>query len=269
MMSNREQTKIAKLVEAERVNQDMTLRMIKHIRETKFSVGDILLKRVIDNNERDNDVKVDTEYYDHSTVPHRYKVVYIDPDNIPWAQSLSLAGEIEDPPFVPFDLCGLHDGDEYDSGSCSYYEVDPLCVDATIMGQSFDVANFLREQKSMLEDIEKRNKVKAITPKNLKEANAFFLSLKKGDTFYVQTNYSYTAQAEEFRFDGLRRLTISKIKQCSRAWYGLYNIKDNKKLKNDSIICEIKINGHHYGNYAANYLNQNLYKEKPLTGSDK
>lgn len=246
-----------------------TIALIKHIRNTTFSAGDILIKHSREPND-DGKPTIYHEKYDNSTTSVRYKVVHVDDDNIPYIQQISLEGKLDGEPFIAFELGDVYDGDEFECGSITTYEVDPLFVEATIMGQEFDIVGFLKEVNARLKLIEKTNKKNAILGNNLLSVNEFFSKIKKGDTFFFQDRggggNGLTSSADQRQIKSIRKLQIDKLKPGSDARYSLSHHL-GKELENDDVLYEIKtICGQTA--YSCQFNWQYLYYSKPLSGEE-
>ena len=155
-------------------------KLIKLVNNSKFNLGDILIRRYRDDYDEDAN---EWSLYDGSNMKKRFKVTHIDEDTgVAFAQEYNRDGKLLDQM-----ICTI-DSDVMDDYGYSY-TLDPLYVDATILQHEFHIQDLFDEDKKRSEEI-LANKKKLIMKFKNNELRDFFLNLKPGDEIYFQHDKS-------------------------------------------------------------------------------
>ena len=167
---------------------------LKKIQEQKFEIGEICIYKTIEF-EDEFCKKITSEYtekYSDSLVDERFVVVHKDEDsNFYYLRRITVGGKMNKDRL----LQSYHPDTHVGYCSYSFYETDPLAVDAILMGEEFDLSPLLKEEirrKDVLVDMNKKN---SVVFTSLEDVNEWAKSLKAGQNIYYHT-FSNSAYLE-------------------------------------------------------------------------
>lgn len=237
---------------------------MEKIRKTKFSVGDILIKKSLKDGNDDGSFNqpATTELMQNSILPQRYKVLHIDEaSDTAFLKEIDIDGKLDGDMLWSKDFESLNSWRGYE-----YFEVDPHFTDSTIFGEEFDVSTILKNET------ERRRKVVDMNVKlsthlyNMRQVNDFIKSLKIGETFYfhgaTQKDF-FSSDYVTFEFKKARKYTLASRAEV-REWQldgiakKLLNGKHVYCLRstNDSLLRSVQLIG------------QVVYRKEPLSLSE-
>lgn len=142
----------------------------------------------------------------------KYKVVFVSPiSGIAYLKELNALGRAYGPLRVPFDFLEH----AFKNDSYSYYDyvqrhqlsqntghhgtnikcawvIDSSYVDSLILGDQVDVVGEAKEKRNILQEIKQHNKSARVYLETHDKVNAYVGSLRVGDTFWTDSDTSYT-----------------------------------------------------------------------------
>jgi hypothetical protein len=229
------------------------------IKNQKFNVGDILIKKTIDFEY--GSVKESIQMYENSVLPARYLVVSADDNtNVAFYKAILENGKLDKDIncTICFDDIGY---DEY-----TLFEVDPNFIDAVILGEEFDIGELLKEEKQRKSRLVKMNKTSAVEFDNLKEVNEFVKSLKQGDMIYYHDSTAEAFNSNYFRSVCLKKPRKAKVEDYieTRRWRRHTGRNINKDALNDKHVLYVRCMQSSSLITTAELIDKALYKYKPV-----
>lgn len=184
----------------------------KKMMESKFSLGDVLIKRMLDN---DNGEDTLATYDDEdSNFPVRFLVVHVDQTTgLSFVKMYDGDGELED------EILPTYDPNEYDGEYLEYYEVDPAYVNATIVGEEFNIKELFDQEAQRKQrhiDFRKSNSFQFDELGNLHD---FLESLPKGQKLWMQNrdsdkeNWDWDDISDYWSIEGETIVSVEPIKR--------------------------------------------------------
>ena len=238
---------------------------------TKFSVGDILIKKSI-KFENNGEVLSNTDYYANSHVPIRYVVVHIDEvSKMPYIKEYDEAGKLHETPFPVFDF-GSYRWGRYDR-----FELDPNMADAAIFGEEYDLGAIFKEEGERKSQILKKRKEQSFKFLSLKEINSFLLSrMRSGKptckiTFHPDTRENYLRSYslnEIVKLTYKRSLKMFKLTEIGKSiiYHKVSNGENDIKL-DDSKVLYLMTNSSQRIT-SIDLLGQAIYDTEPVSCMD-
>jgi hypothetical protein len=229
------------------------------IKNQKFNVGDILIKKTIEI--EDGLVKESIEMYENSVLPARYLVISADNNtNVAFYKAILENGKLDK------DLHCTICFDDISWDEYTIFEVDPSFIDAVILGEEFDIGELLKEEKQRKSRLVKMNRTSATSFKTLKEVNEFVKSLKQGDMIYYHNN-----EAEEFNSNRFRSVCLKKPRKAkvedyveTRRWTRHTSRHVPKNSLNDKHVLYVRCMQSQSLITTAELIDKALYKHKPV-----
>jgi hypothetical protein len=127
--------------------------------------------------------------------PNKYKVVYVSPEGIPFLQQLTVgnkpAGEWILPPEADF-LRHVYPI-SYRADWC--FEPDPAQLDAIMLQQEYDPMKEHGDKLQLLTEINKHNKLAAVSTTYTNDILKFFKTLRPGDKFWTGVDKQYVIRS--------------------------------------------------------------------------
>jgi len=236
------------------------LTYFEKIKNQKFNVGDILIKKEVSTDEVDNTVSIQT--YENSLLYRRYLVIHVDEvTNTSFYKEVMENGKLDKELncTVCFDDIGYR-------GTMSFFEVDPSFVDAVIFGEEFDLSSLLKEEKQRKTRLVKMNRSTAVTFDNLKDVNQFIRSLSPNDMLYYHSNDKETFNENDFISLKLKKPRKAKFNTYAQTRRFRRHISRNldKKALNDSYVLYLRCLEHDSLITSCELIGQALYKVKPI-----
>jgi len=234
---------------------------LKKIKNQKFNVGDILIKKEVSTDEVNTTISIQT--YENSLLYRRYLVVHVDEvTNAAFYKEVMENGKLDKELSCTIYYAPIGYGE-----AMSYFEVDPSFVDAVIFGEEFDLGGLLKEEKQRKTRLIKMNRSTAVTFDNLKDVNNFIKSLNPNDMLYYHNNDKETFNKNDF--------TSLKLKKPRKAKFNTYaqtrrfrHISRNKNIAktalNDSHVLYLRCLEHDNLITSCELIGQALYKVKPI-----
>lgn len=230
------------------------------IKNQKFNVGDILIKRTIstdyDNSEQS------TETYENSFVSKRYLVIHVDQvTSTSFYKEVLENGKLDKEIrcTVDFDTVGYNP-------SISFFEVDPNFVDAVIFGEEFDLSGLLKEEKQRKTRLVKMNRSTAVTFDNLKDVNEFIKSVNPNDMIYYHYNDKETFNNNDFislKLKKPRKVKLSTYME-SRRFHRYVSTILHKTAINDTYVLYLRCLEQDRLITTCDLVGKSLYKTKPI-----
>jgi len=230
------------------------------IKNQKFNVGDILIKKTIEIEE--DLVTESVEMYENSVLPARFLVVSADNNtNAAFCKAILENGKLDKD--ICCTICLDDIGYDY---SYTLYEVDPSFIDAVILGEEFDIGELLKEEKQRKSRLVKMNKTSAISFDNLKEVNEFVKSLKQGDMIYYHDNRTEAFNSNCFRSVCLKKPRKAKVEDYieTRRWRRHTGRNLKKDALNDKHVLYVRCMQTSSLITTAELIDKALYKYKPV-----
>ena len=231
---------------------------LKSLKNQKFNVGDILIKKTFEF----DDNKISGEYvemYDNSILPRRYLIIHADEDSsFYFYRNIDENGKLESEIYNTFST------DHLGYEECSIFEVDPIFLDAVILGEEFDIGHLLKEEKERKSKLIKMNRSSSIALVNLKHVNEYISSLKEGDMLYYH-------DAENFNDNCYYTMCIKKPRKSkietylkTKRWTKYNYRKINKAALNDKYVFYIKDLSKTRLITSDDLIGKAIYKNKPI-----
>ena len=243
------------------------------IKEQKFNVGDILVKKTYNYDESSLEIE-STAYdmYSNSNLQRRYLVVEVEESGIFYysyiGENGKLEGDIE---------CSISLFDDTGWGSYNLFEIDPLFIDAVLLGEQFDIGNILREERERKQLLIDKNKESAVSFKSFKKLNQLIESIPIGETIFFHDNDSNgfnQTYCNELKISRRTRHYASNFMSTKR-WARLRNrctFMNDKELissiKKAKYVLYLKDNSNQKLITTADLLDKAIYLTKPFSLRD-
>lgn len=232
-------------------------------KSTKFTVGDILIKKRYNYDE-----KWEVERINGNTgMPKRFVYVYEDEHGIGFVKSLKTT----DGTLGKETIC-LADIDY----SNTRFEVDPEYADQVLFGEenSFNIKEFHKKAKEKKKRIKQLNEASRFKTHKLSELNAFFAKLNVGDKFYT-CDGSLGEYISEYKITKITKNYISRLneddKENLNSYANVLDLDDKVVDLDDKVVYRIEY-ANHWGpeeTFSFDFFNDWIYSNKPLTVDDQ
>ncbi len=189
----------------------------KMVIQSKFSVGDVLIKSIYDVDAEASE----TSTYDDTTtgLACRYLVVHIDDDT-----GIAFVSEYDEDGVLDSDVVPVIDFYELKDDYFHYYEVDPAYVSATILGEEFDIKELFKTEVERKERHVKLRETLGHTFTSTLQVNNFLKDLKPGQKIWMQEDYrwdtrdkmTYSDLNDDYIVDGEAIKSIEPLKKTKK-----------------------------------------------------
>lgn len=176
-------------------------KFLRNKHKLRFSVGDILIKKFTAYG---GDVHTEKVSY-ASLANKKYKCVYIDACEVPYVKPFKVNGELGDAILN----CTQIDLDRM------WFEQDPEQVDHIVLSDdqsTFNPNDHYRNDKERRDNIKafnRKNRVRVNNPQNIRLP---FLSLKKGDKFWIARDRETCNRISEYTVENVRLMNLASLR---------------------------------------------------------
>jgi len=211
-----------------KVKENLFHKYLANVHNLNFEVGDVLIKKLARYSSQRSEV--DREWNTESVssdnpMPQRYVYIYKDEYGIGYAKQLRVSDGKLGNELVCFT--------DYDWDNCRF-EVDPEYAEHTLLDADFDIKKIHAQSLEQRKLITKMNRKIGIKPKGLKAFNEFFSSMKKGDHYWVSSDFT-GKYIQEYEFQGIVG-TFTIAQMDSKSDYGWRN--RTREPKERAIWCD-------------------------------
>lgn len=224
-----------------RMNKITSKQVAVILGNTSFKVGDyVIAHKVI--NLYNHEYKIGPQLFRNDGAPRKYKIVFVDKLNIPYARPINKAGKLYGWPTSPVYF------DNWNSrlrNSYIHFKIDPDYLDSTLFDETenFDPAAAAKECSTKMDEIKNHNNSVRVSLSTNKEVIDYLTSLKVGDVVWKSPKKFYTI------------VELNKFELTPKT----------KRVKLSSTLGKIKDERGEEYDLKRSFFNNRLYSSQPLS----